>query len=355
MAVDPEETGKESTVFQSADTEKSEPQSSVGKAQAAAKMPVAPSADNVIDATMTEAADKTETSRSDKNKQLNRVEKDAFGLTEQGSRHSPSLSGHGDSPAIARVSGFSSVFTASQSGDDLSQKFGHGAGRDVEAYRSEPQASEKGAERPFWSASALKADAGGFEESNGVTSAKSGTESEQKVTDMLLAPQRAVNGAGEAAAAAEAGEAHHPKELRAETLSQIVDKAVFRLRNGQSEVRIDLKPDSLGHVKLQIVTENHQVTLRIMAESHAAKNLIDSGIGQLKADLQAQGLRIDELEVSVANDFNDFNRHSAFSDDAARARRLPSTGRQTFQETVPAAHLKPATENHATTGVDCFV
>jgi hypothetical protein len=92
-----------------------------------------------------------------------------------------------------------------------------------------------------------------------------------------------------------------------------------------------------------------------MAESHAAKNLIDSGIGQLKTDLQAQGLRVDELEVSVANEFSDFNRHSAFSDDAAQARRLPSTGRQTFQETVPTAVLKPAMENHAAAGIDCFV
>jgi hypothetical protein len=92
-----------------------------------------------------------------------------------------------------------------------------------------------------------------------------------------------------------------------------------------------------------------------MAESHAAKNLIDSGIGQLKADLQAQGLRVDELEVSVANDFSDFNRHSAFSDGAAQARRLPSTGRQAFQETVPAASLNPAMENRVTAGVDCFV
>ena len=207
----------------------------------------------------------------------------------------------------------------------------------------------------MWSTSALKTETGGYQESSGVTTAKSGTESEQKVADMLLAPQRAVNGAGEATAITETGETHHPKDLRAETLDQIVDKAVFRLRNGQSEVRIDLKPDSLGHVRLQIVTENHQVTLRIMAESHAAKNLIDSGIGQLKADLQAQGLRVDELEVSVANEFNDFNRHSAFSDRAAQARRLPSIGRQTFQESVPAAALKPAMGNQSTTGVDCFV
>ena len=350
-AVDPAETGKETKVFQGTDTEKPDPQTSTAKAQPSATMAIASAADGAIDATTTDAAVKTDAARSEKNRHQNRDEKSTGGLTEKISTPSPSASGRVDSSATARVGGFSSVFNESPSGDDLSQKFGNGA----EDYRSVPQASEKGAERPSWSTSALKTDAGGYQESTGVTTAKSGTESEQKVVDMLLAPQRAVNGAGEATAATETGETHHPKDLRAETLSQIVDKAVFRLRNGQSEVRIDLKPDSLGHVRLQIVTENHQVTLRIMAESHAAKNLIDSGIGQLKADLQAQGLRVDELEVSVANEFNDFNRHSAFSDRAAQARRVPSTGRPTFQETAPAAILKPAMANPSTAGVDCFV
>ena len=354
-AVETAEIGNETKVFQGDDTEKVDSQASTAKTQASATTALASLSEVATDATMTDAAVKTIAARSEKNRHQNRVEKDAGGLTEKWSTLSQSANGRGDSASTARVGGFASVFTASQSGDDLSQKFGHGAGRDDEGSHSEPQASGKGAERPSWSTSALKTADGGLQESTKVTSAKTGTESEQKAADMLLTPQRAVNGAGEAAAAAEAGEAHHPKELRADILGQIADKALFRLRNGQSEVRIDLKPDSLGHVKLQIVTENHQVTLRIMAESHAAKNLIDSGIGQLKADLQAQGLRVDELEVSVANDFSDFNRHSAFSDGAAQARRLPSTGRQTFQETVPAANLKPAMENHATAGVDCFV
>jgi flagellar hook-length control protein FliK len=354
-AVDPEETGGETKVFQGVDTEKVDPQASTVKSQTSATMVLAPAAGAAVDASMTDAAVKTEAARSEKNGHQNRVEKDTAGVTEKSSTPSPSAFGRGDPPSIERVGPLASVFNASQSGDDLSQKFGHGTGRDVEGHRSEPQASEKGAERPLWSTSVLKTDPGGFQENTGLTSAKSGTESEQKATEMLLAPQRIVNGAGEAAAATEAFETHHSRELRAETLGQIVDKAVYRLRNGQSEVRIDLKPDNLGHVRLQIVTENHQVTLRIMAESHAAKNLIDSGIGQLKADLQAQGLKVDELEVSVANEFNDFNRHSAFSDDAAQARRLPSTGRPTLQETVPAAVLKPALENHATAGVDCFV
>ncbi len=342
-----------SAVFPSSEADRSAGGLTVDGAKSTPASPGA--ADAATGATMSDAAAQATETQLGKGRHQNRGEKDAGGSTEKSASPSPSSSGHGDSHGPGRAVGFSSVFNALPSGDNLSQEFGQSAGRDVDVYRGEPQASEKGAERPLWSPSALKTVDGGFQESTDVTSAKSGTEPEQRVADMLLAPQRAVNGAGEAAVATETGEAYHTKELRAEIQNQIVDKAVFRLRNGQSEARIDLKPDSLGHVKLQIVTENHQVTLRIMAESHAAKHIIDSGIGQLKADLQAQGLRIDELEVSVATEFTDFNRHSAFSDDAARARRLPSTGGQTFQETVPAASLIPAMVNRATAGVDCFV
>ena len=95
------------------------------------------------------------------------------------------------------------------------------------------------------------------------------------------------------------------------------------------------------------------MTLRLMAEAHAAKDLIDSGLGQLKTDLQTQGLRVDEIEVSVANDFTDFNRHSAFADRAAWRRPMPSAGRQVYPDTLSTAGMA-TTENRSTEGVDCF-
>ncbi|MGB5620429.1 MAG: hypothetical protein WBM78_26550, partial [Desulfobacterales bacterium] len=156
-AVDSAETGKETKVFQGTDTKKPDPQASTAKAQASATMAIASAADGAIDATTTDAAVKTDAARSEKNRHQNRDEKSTGRLTEKISTPSPSASGRVDSPATARVGGFSSVFNESPFGDDLSQKFVNGA----EDYRSVPQASEKGAERPSWSTSALKTDAGG--------------------------------------------------------------------------------------------------------------------------------------------------------------------------------------------------
>ena len=92
------------------------------------------------------------------------------------------------------------------------------------------------------------------------------------------------------------------KSSQADTLKQIVNKAAFNLQSGRSEFKIDLKPESLGHLKMQILTENHHVTVRILAENPLVKDMIESNLAQLKANFQNQGLEIEKFDVSVARD-----------------------------------------------------
>ncbi|MBT9438722.1 MAG: hypothetical protein GAS50_05980 [Desulfobacterales bacterium] len=100
------------------------------------------------------------------------------------------------------------------------------------------------------------------------------------------------------------------KPLQTEVLTQIVKKASFNLKNGQTEVKIDLKPEFLGRIQLKISTENHQVMVRILTEIPLVKDMIENNINQLKADLQNHGLEIDKLDVFVANDSDQYkNRH----------------------------------------------
>jgi flagellar hook-length control protein FliK len=81
---------------------------------------------------------------------------------------------------------------------------------------------------------------------------------------------------------------------------QLVEKAALNLKNGRQEFRIELKPESLGHVKVQVSTENHQVTIKILTELPVAKEMIENNLHQLKAELQGQGLEIDKFEVSLS-------------------------------------------------------
>jgi len=107
--------------------------------------------------------------------------------------------------------------------------------------------------------------------------------------------------------------------LRNQTLDQIVHRAAIHLRNGQHEAQIDLKPDFLGHIRMQVISDNHQVTVKILAEHGAVKDLIESNIHQLKADLQQQGLAVDKLEVTVSRDADDSgNDKNKFAQSKAR-------------------------------------
>ena len=92
------------------------------------------------------------------------------------------------------------------------------------------------------------------------------------------------------------------KSAQSDTLRQIVNKAALNVESGRSEFKIDLKPESLGHLKMQILAENSQVTVRIIAENPLVKDMIESNLAQLKANFQNQGLEIEKFDVSVARD-----------------------------------------------------
>ena len=108
--------------------------------------------------------------------------------------------------------------------------------------------------------------------------------------------------------------------LRTQTLDQIVRKAVIYMRNGQHEAKIDLKPEFLGHVRMQVTTENHQITVKILTEFGFVKDMVENSIQQLKADLQQQGLNIDKLEVAVSHD-SDEHKHPQEKADQTKNRQ----------------------------------
>jgi flagellar hook-length control protein FliK len=90
--------------------------------------------------------------------------------------------------------------------------------------------------------------------------------------------------------------------VRSGVFDQIVQRAVVQVGNDHGEINIDLKPDFLGRVRMQIVTDNQQVSVRILTELPAVRDMIETGLQQLKSELQNHGLQVERLEVAVEND-----------------------------------------------------
>jgi flagellar hook-length control protein FliK len=148
----------------------------------------------------------------------------------------------------------------------------------------------------------FKVDTGIDEEGGGkVLKSEAGTSDSSLFNSSGQSAEKAAE-TGSAPKAAAAG----PNSLPTQTLDQIVQRASIHLSGGQHEARIDLKPDFLGHVRMQVVAENHQVTLKILTEHGFVKDMIEQNIHQLKADLQQQGMTIDKLEVSVSRDPDEY-------------------------------------------------
>jgi flagellar hook-length control protein FliK len=71
------------------------------------------------------------------------------------------------------------------------------------------------------------------------------------------------------------------------------------VNGGGSEMEISLKPEHLGKLQLKVTIENEIVTAKFITESQQVKEVIESNLGQLKRDLQANGMQVDTILVSV--------------------------------------------------------
>ncbi|WP_341877187.1 flagellar hook-length control protein FliK [Defluviitalea saccharophila] len=88
-------------------------------------------------------------------------------------------------------------------------------------------------------------------------------------------------------------------------IKQMVDHIKVNIKEDSTEMNLQLKPDHLGNLSLKIVTERGIITAQFVAESQAVKEIIEANFNQLKDVLQEQGLLIENLEVSVKQDFQE--------------------------------------------------
>jgi flagellar hook-length control protein FliK len=99
------------------------------------------------------------------------------------------------------------------------------------------------------------------------------------------------------------------RDTQTDVIQQIVQKMTLRSHGQQSRMQIKLKPEFLGDIRMQIMTQNQHVTVRMIADSHAVKEIIEQNMHQLKNELQQHGLQIDKFEVLVGQD-DDWKNHS---------------------------------------------
>lgn len=84
-------------------------------------------------------------------------------------------------------------------------------------------------------------------------------------------------------------------------MDQIVDYMKFHLKSDVQEMEMQLHPASLGTVHVQIAAKAGSITAQFITQNETVRAAVESQIVALKEQFEEQGLKVDEVEVTVAS------------------------------------------------------
>ncbi len=105
--------------------------------------------------------------------------------------------------------------------------------------------------------------------------------------------------------AGEVQQSYISKEKMMETqqlIDQITEKTKMMLDKNKQTMRIKLKPEVLGELKLEIEVEDNEVSASFYVEKEPVRQSLDSNMRQLQEALQQLNIDVNELDVKVLDD-----------------------------------------------------
>jgi flagellar hook-length control protein FliK len=91
-----------------------------------------------------------------------------------------------------------------------------------------------------------------------------------------------------------------PQADATKVIEQIMSQVkVTNFGGNFAEMRLTLRPESLGDIVLRVMTQNGIVTAQFEAENQRVKETLEANFNQLREALEQQGLAFSELSVSV--------------------------------------------------------
>lgn len=84
-----------------------------------------------------------------------------------------------------------------------------------------------------------------------------------------------------------------------EIMNQILDYMKLQLKPGMDQLTMQLHPESLGNLHIQITSKGGEITAQFHVQDEAVKAAIESQTAELKETLKNQGIRVEAVEVAV--------------------------------------------------------
>lgn len=92
------------------------------------------------------------------------------------------------------------------------------------------------------------------------------------------------------------------QQLKEQLNGEIVKRSSILIRNnGSGEIRLELKPEQLGNVRIRISLENNNIAGKILVENNSVKEAFDQNMQQLYRAFREHGFGDASLNVSVGD------------------------------------------------------
>lgn len=128
-----------------------------------------------------------------------------------------------------------------------------------------------------------------------------------------------------------------------EIVDQIVEQIRVVIRPEQTSMNMQLMPENLGRVYVNMTAKNGVVTATFLVQNEIAKEAIEANLEVFKQNLNQQGTKVEAVEVDVADfafEQKDTNGDAKSSEEQKESEGKPARRQLSFSElTAPAEEL----------------
>jgi len=132
---------------------------------------------------------------------------------------------------------------------------------------------------------------------------------ELRSADKVRAAVNLAERAMETADLKQAENARQTQSLRQQVLQQVQAGVLKNLGQGRHQLTLRLNPPELGHLQVVLMVKDKEVQAMIKADNHETGRILGDQLGQLRHQLEAQGLKVSKLEVQTQPQTLDFGQN----------------------------------------------
>ncbi|MCR4868539.1 MAG: flagellar hook-length control protein FliK [Lachnospiraceae bacterium] len=84
-----------------------------------------------------------------------------------------------------------------------------------------------------------------------------------------------------------------------DVISQIIREAKTNITSSVRTMEMELNPQSLGHLFMQVTEKNGDITARLFAQDEAVKHALENRLADLQEKLKEAGIKVNEISIAV--------------------------------------------------------